>query len=640
VSAFTIAGCDGCDGSTNKNKNEPNFVDVPTAGKSLNELIKDGHTSLAAGKYDEAIAYYEAAYKNNDNDSRAIAYSALARLAGISVDPKVVNLFKNRIGFSNYPNRLNALLSGNWLTTYNQYWNVWSYRNEEGSWVYYFDQWDINNGYYKDMGVDRPGYYTESYNCDDNYDCNWAYTLVRAGEQIKERAFQEGYYDESGRYARWYDEWYVQSSAYPGVNRVGYHRQTCGSSNTGFSCNYTFVSSEKRFYNATLPGLADVNWVKGSNSVYNSTLFNNAPTVDTWAILLYANLLDKNTNGLNNFLDEAIDAVFGASFKEVCSRIDKLEGKPLFTLDKEFLEAVNLENVIDEHDMVGWPELNALVSFMTAIKGSLEWIAAYDWNTNLNFLKFAWTNDEADFYNKLRGVNARDLPFNNNFLKARSGKMDASKASFIKAVEGLQASYTAIQSSSIYPSVLKGETYKVINEGAGQLASAIRNGGVFYVPIDDFSYSNPAGVAVPSRPNDENQLFKTANNPLNISSWPTSGNGINMGKLFQPGYFSLQNLFETEDGKPVFYADGVKLTASNYAQRIDNAGRAGIKFKGGHVGDILVPKNNDFNEPVLNFPARYAKLLFEKYNGLPLSQPALSKRSELPDALAKTRLGE
>ena len=615
VSAFMVVGCDGCGSNPaappGEPSNDPSFVDVPTQGKSLDKLLEDGHASLADGKYDEAIAYYEAAYNKDNNNAKAITYSVLARLAGISVDPKVVDLFKNRIGFKDYPNRFNALLSGKWLTTYPEVDVVWYYYDANGDQVRYFDKWDVDYGWYE--GVVKPGYYKEEceYSYDDDfYFCN--HTLVSAGEPRKEKSFESSYYDEkTNRWVSWLDERAIQDDWYTGVTKAGYH--TCVYNYDGQTC--TFVSDTKRYYESTLPGLNTPSWVKGNNSVYNGSLFNGASTVETWPILMFANLLDKNTNGLNSLIDETIVAVFGTSFNAACERTKKLKGKESSTLDKKFLEVIYLEEIIDEYDPVGWAELNAIVSFMTAIKASLEWVAAYDWNTNLSFLKYSWS-DEADFYSRLRNVNANDLPFNNNFLKARSGKMEVSKASFIKAVKGLQASYTEISNSGNYPSVVK-SAYPALNDGAQKLVSAIENGGVFYIPKSD---------------------------PTKIKSWPTSGNGIDMGKLFQSGYFSLQYLFETDNGKPVFYADGVKLTTGNYAQMINNAGYAGIRFKTKRVTDIFVTNENINNdEPLIDFSDKYAKLLFEKFNNLPLSQPApakrLAKRSELPESLAKSSSG-
>jgi len=378
-----------------RNRTEPD-VEVDTKGKSSTELISLGSSSLKSKKYDEAIAYYEAAFVANNNDTKAIIYSVMAKIAKISTDPKVVDLFKNRFGFSQYPNRLNALLSDDWLKEYPSKYRVWSYYDDNiEKWVYWYDDYEVNSSYYPD--ITKVGYYSEEY----------------------------GYDYETG-------EWWS---------------------------THTFVTSERRYdegeYYSRLPELVTPAWiVGGSDSWYNETLMSNkAHSISTWALLLFANAVDKNTAGLNDVLDELISSVFGGSFVDACDRLKRLENNKnsLVTLDRDFIEALYLDEIIDEYDLIGWPEVNAIISSMICVKASLEWVAAYDWNTNLNFLKYSWKSDGNDFQEHFKNINAKDLPFNNSFLNARPGKMAVAKADFIKAIEGIKASYDAIRNSDLYP---------------------------------------------------------------------------------------------------------------------------------------------------------------------------------------------
>ena len=557
ASAILSLGCTE-DGLPDPTDND-GYVEVPTDGKSVETLISDGHTSLEDGAFDEALAYYEAAYQKDRNNPNAIAYSVLAKIAGISIDRKVTDLLKNRVGLTGYPNRLNALLSSDWLTNYT------------------------------------------------------------------ERYVEYSIYDyESGRYAYWYDEWDVD---YGIVDRVGYYIYDYRDGISG----YFLVTSEPVYYEYEnfLPGLATPEWVKGGpNSLYTRSLVDGAPGMETFAILLLANLLDKNTAGLNGLLDDLIDAVFGSGFDEICARVDGLKGKGSINLDREFLDALNFDDLIDEFDRVGWAEVNAVTSFMTAIKASLQWVASYNWDTNLNFLKFAWDTEE-NFYNKVKNVNASDLPFGNNFLKARDGKMAVAKASFKKAVEGLKLSYEAIQNDDKYPQVVK-DAYPTLKAGADQLIAAIDgginggiNGGIFYILDSD---------------------------PTTTSSWPTSGNGIDMGKIFAEGYFSLDKLFETDGGKPVFYAmsdyqvcdyddyweycrwedrDPERLTPANYHRLLEDSYAVALMLKTSHVAGIVVGPDAPVdveNIPFSLLPPKYGQLLFEKFYGLQYTTPVAKAR--------------
>jgi len=148
----------------------------------------------------------------------------------------------------------------------------------------------------------------------------------------------------------------------------------------------------------------------------------------------------------------------------------------------------------------------------------------------LNWLKYAWKDDNDDIRNNfIANASVSKLPFKNNFLNSRSGKMEKAKADYIKAIQGFQSSYASIVSSAHYPSKVT-DALRTINEGFGRLITAINNGGKFYIPED------------PTK-----------------GTWPTSKRSdveatIDLGKFFTEGYFSLPNIFETASGgSPVFY---------------------------------------------------------------------------------------
>jgi hypothetical protein len=273
------------------------------------------------------------------------------------------------------------------------------------------------------------------------------------------------------------------------------------------------------------------------------------------------------------------------------------------TLDRKFIEALYLEEVIDEYDEVGWAEINAIMSAMIGVKAAMEWTTAYDWNMNLNVFQTAWMmDDEQWWWDRINMMNKNDLPFNNNFLNTRPGKMAKSKASFITAIEGLQASYEAILESDIYPQEVK-DAYPTLNAGINLLLSSIQNGGKFWVPEDP----------------------TTGNYPTSASSRSDILFGVDMGKFFQEGYFSLDNVFETDGGKPVFYLDGVKLTTTNYLNELRDAENyIALAFRTKTINDIVFDIPELYEEvPELNsgsdvwlvemFPPELAKVLFEKY---------------------------
>jgi hypothetical protein len=419
------------------------------------------------------------------------------------------------------------------------------------------------------------------------------------------RNYQQNWMDYSievnGEWARWYDEWAVGQSWYIGIDRPGYYLRECDQS---WNCRFTLVSETPRYGTNKMPGLNVPSWLRGNNSWFDETLgANNVHTFNTWTLLLFANLVENNRHGFNNVLDELIDAVFGQNFQNAQDRIARLENRKTerITLSRDFIQALHLDEFtpITEYDLVGWAEINAIVSTMLGIKASLQWVAAYDWNTNLSVFRHSWQSNENYWHGRLQAMNHNDLPFVNNFLEARPGKMAAARETFVRSIRGLQASYTAILGNNLYPTAIT-DAYRTINEGLDILISRIQNGGRFYVPEDPTT-----------------------------GRWPTSSTsrsdvlfGVDMGLFFQEGYFRLHNLFYTENNRiPMFFCrdSGVQLTRQNYESVLNNAGRdIGLKFRSRTIRDIMVylPDFDIEDEILPMFPPSLARVLFEKYHNI------------------------
>ncbi|GHV12124.1 hypothetical protein AGMMS49938_04050 [Fibrobacterales bacterium] len=513
--SFAFLSCSSESNSGDENGN----VNVPTKGKSADELLKAAVASLKESHYDEAIAYYDAAYENYPNDPRTAVYSALANLAKISTDPKVLNLMRNRIGFSDYPNRLNALFSDKWLKGY----------------------------------PERIDYYY----CNKNEQCGY-----------------------------WYDE---DELDYYDLSEAGYYRYDYNNR------NYTLISKTPKYDTINLPEIKIPSWInKSEGTLYESSLLSgNIFGADAWAISLFAHLLDKNTNGLNDALDEVTDAVFGASYNTAMDRINHLEKNKdaKISLDPYFIEQLGLEDVFDEYDSIGWAEINIVSAATLALKASLEWVSSYNWNSDLSDFKFLWKAKSGDaFLDSLKKIDAKKLPFNSDLLKPRSGKMSLAKADFIKAIQSAQGSYEYIKESPLYPSKVK-ESYSTINTGMQKLITAINNGEKFWIPEDPTS-----------------------------GSWPVADGedvigGIDLGNFFKEGYLSLNNLFETESGKPVFYTDDddyYKVTANNYAE----VEELYLKLKANTIKALILGKETeDIKDQYINLGITddWAQIIFEKY---------------------------
>jgi hypothetical protein len=512
-STFMLANCsNGSPGEAPDGEYETK-PDVEAQLKSCIDYLK-------AENWDGAVECYDGAYDKDGNDPNAIIYSALANLAKISTDQKLATLLKDHLGFTEYPNKLNALFSSSWLKKYPEYIMDYYYDSSIDEYVEWIekDSWDA--GYYE--GISEDGYYT----------CDWS-------------------------------------------NR---------------EC--TLIFNEPKYRYTSLPEIKTPEWVKGEGSLYNDMLLNGTIIgADAWALSLIANIIEKNTSGVNTLLDDVVSGVFGASYDKAVERVKRLETRKnaVISLDPYFIEKLGLESIFDEYDKIGWAEVNVITSAMLLTKASLEWVQSYNLDNDLTALKYSWKADGDDILERFKAIDKANLPFNNNFLKVRSGKIDKSKEDFINAIKGLQASYTAIQSSELYSGKVK-EAYGTINDGFSEMLKAINNKGKFYIPEDD---------------------------PTTINSWPKKDGKdvaatIDFGKFFTEGYLSLDKIFETtENGKPVFYLHGQKLTS---ASPIDQGGRLQLKVNVSHIKGLFGTDEMDEAEFLdIGVSGDAAKELFGKY---------------------------
>jgi hypothetical protein len=300
--------------------------------------------------------------------------------------------------------------------------------------------------------------------------------------------------------------------------------------------------------------------------------------------------VDRNPGGFNQLVDETLEAGFGDNFENIVKRVNTLAArKSSIHLDARYLEATGLGAYLHETDEFGWSELNLLVSTLRMAKAALQLLAAYDLDTSLSFLQFAWKDETANaaFLQKLADTPSAALPFNNTFLKKRTANMPSATDNTIKAAEGIMASVKEISNKTYYPEWISGST-AVLYEGFGLLRDAVLRGKVFYAP-KDFSAKWP-------------------------SKWDeTARFSVDMTKLFGEGFLSLDNIFETEGGKPVFYAGASKLKPDNYAAELTAAGGASLKLTAQLAA--LFPETETAWYDILAsvFPSDWAKILFELY---------------------------
>jgi hypothetical protein len=446
--------------------------------------------------------------------------------------------------------------------------------------IYYYDDKEGHSVYWSDSGYENhgPGYYYEVYNP--------GYVFVG---RTKIEGPLDWYYDEDfGAYLTWHDsdpgwggDWWTE----PGYYWEQYD-------------TYSLDSETLKYESRTekMPGLSVPDWFKESGAYKDNLTSAGALQAYQWPLLFYANLVEKNQEGLNALLDDILSSVFGAAFEDAAGRFKDLPYDKSITVDEGLIEALGLTGVFEGDKIyIGRAELDLLFSAIRLFKASLEWVAAYDWNTDISFLRADWETLE------IAKLSPKNLPFSNNFMKNRgNGMMDKSKADFDKALGDSIAAYDHLigNTSKLPPAYIdEMKNFLWLKDGLTKLRAAIQSGGTFYAPAD--------------LPSGDVYTVTEADALL----------GVNLSKLFAPGQFAIDKLVETESGgkAPQFYAfDGEtpqKIEGKAAMDALDESCYIGFKLTLSPVTEVVVKGLGDLKDQYMPlFPKAIGKDLFGLYH--------------------------
>jgi hypothetical protein len=314
---------------------------------------------------------------------------------------------------------------------------------------------------------------------------------------------------------------------------------------------------------------------------------------------MFVNLLDRNTSGLNDALDSILNSVLGSSLNTVIDRVGAMSYSNPVTLDQDIINAFGLNNLLEGNNIsVGKVEMEVLVGLLRILRGTLEWVASYDWNTDLSFLKIDWNTDGSDdlLMNKIKTMSTSGIPLRNNFLKARSNaatRLAASKADFVAALTAAANVWDHLGDSDLIPQGFKDELNSMtgIKTGIDNLKDAINNGTTFSPStVEGLDEIVPAGLV------------------------------IDMGKFFTPGQLAIDKLLELESGgkSPVFYGfigDGDGVTLSS-ADSFSGYEAIGFKLLTAPAREVVNGLGDDMGEEIklMLFPADIGQAIYELYH--------------------------
>lgn len=467
-------------------------VTVKVSSKEYKRLLEEGVELLINQQYDEGIAKIRAAYEKEQNDETKMYY-ALSELALISTDESVANIVRNNFGITNYPATLNALINGEWLKEYKNTREISIYEVKESDY-----------GSYVRVSGDECSYDTEeslNFYCildsDGDWIDSWNYADYCNGCQY----ITNVKLDENGKYLVYYNNLpYIIQNQVSDPKFYSY----------SWSGNYKTILVDR---GSRAPAFALPEWLKDSDR-YKDSLVKSTQTAYSLQLLIYGNLIDCNPKGANELIDSILK-VFGDKFENAKNLASSISDSSV-TVPSKVITALCLEDVFGDSSVrIGKAELNVLISAMQILKGTFQWISSYDLSANVSSLKtlFNEVNDDDEF------EKIRNLLTGKMFAVRDASAMASSKQTFLDAIDLLETSYNYLAgTSSEYPQAAKDELKKygnILLAAEKDLKSCITNGTVFYIPSE---------------------------NPFDSGAWEVSADGalfgIDMGKFFEPGYFS------------------------------------------------------------------------------------------------------
>ncbi len=467
-------------------------VTVKVSSKEYKRLLEEGVELLINQQYDEGIAKIRAAYEKEQKDETKMYY-ALSELALISTDESVANIVRNNFGITNYPATLNALINGEWLKEYKRSRKLNIYEIQEDSYANYVRVSGDECSYDTEGSVnfycilDSDGDWIDSWNYADY--CNGCQYITN----VK--------LDENGKYLVYYNNLpYIIQKQVSDSKFYSY----------SWSGNYKTILVDR---GSRAPAFALPEWLKDSDR-YKDSLVKSTQTAYSLQLLIYGNLIDCNPKGANELIDSILK-VFGDKFENAKNLASSISDSSV-TVPSKVITALCLEDVFGDSSVrIGKAELNVLISAMQILKGTFQWISSYDLSANVSSLKtlFNEVNDDDEF------EKIRNLLTGKMFAVRDASAMASSKQTFLDAIDLLETSYNYLAgTSSEYPQAAKDELKKygnILLAAEKDLKSCITNGTVFYIPSE---------------------------NPFDSGAWEVSADGalfgIDMGKFFEPGYFS------------------------------------------------------------------------------------------------------
>jgi hypothetical protein len=401
----------------------PSIVPGPTE-PDLSDHVKAGIQELIDRDYTGAKTEFATAIALNSADNDAKLWVSLMDLATVSVDPAVVDLFKNRLGFVDYPSAMDQLFSDGWFNG--------EFYLPHGGFALVDGSTDPMATRFVRGDLSPTVVCPYSVSC---YDSTYNYSSTTM-------AFVPN--DAGQYYASW---WYEDNGGY-----WEYKTSSDEPSLAKYVQRYDIIDSAST--KLMLPKLEIPAWYASFANHAAGDLIN----VNEYGMILMANVASRNPNGLNAILDSVKTVALGSSLNQLIARIESLSDTERIYLPWNLLESyagtARPPAMAGKYVTLGKPELLLFAAQLKIHQATVQYLSSVNMDSPdfvgkiADYLATQDMDDTEDadldgIPNALEGFYAAtDGFFNSTLLTNRSANIAdraASKASVLEAIADLES---------------------------------------------------------------------------------------------------------------------------------------------------------------------------------------------------------
>lgn len=413
--------------ATNRFGSSASKVVSGTAVKSLVEAkISAGIAALKSKDFDTAYTQFKAAYEIDASSTDAAMWYSLMSIAAVSTDTNTVSLLKDRVGVVGYPSTMNELFSTTWFNS--------NWYNTKSGFVKVADS-NCSSGYYCVRGnFTANSTSTRSYNY---YDSN---NVWHNGQ---------GDFSPSDSGTAYVSSWF-DSSTGTSVNDLNLTTYS-----VGFGCFYRQGSIVDTASPVMLPRLELPTWAETSYLSYlNASGYMSGQTKDQMAAnsftgVLMLNLITRNPDGLNDFVDTVLAGPFGDRLTTALALIDALPDDATLSVPDALITAYGA-SAPSTSIVVNKAELKAVAASVRCLKSFVQLLSSYNLNYPIKNLEMTslW-----EYSSNTSGLPAwlisftekTDNPIKYGFMGERSSSArSAAKETMLAALADVQSAVTIL----------------------------------------------------------------------------------------------------------------------------------------------------------------------------------------------------